>query len=103
MSDRSLLRISPRKHIDPNRPKDEWTVEVWRDGEVVATIYGSREGVHIFSDRLPANRVFLAEGMGPQPGLVVGLLKEGEICPWCEGKGVIPLPSGNQPCPVCPK
>ena len=103
MSDRSILRIRTHGHIDPSRPKDEWIVEVWRSGKVVASIYGSREGVHIISDRLPVNRVFRADGLAPSPALVVGLLDEGETCPWCEGRGILDLPSGEQACPVCGK
>lgn len=94
MSDRSLLRVRPREHIDPNRDKSEFVVEVWRDGIVVAHIYGTREGVQIVSDRVRPERQFFFDA-GVRPSIVVPLLAEGEVCPWCGMGSVI------KPCPVC--
>lgn len=97
-SERSVLRLRTREHSHPQR-KGEAIVEVVRDGAVVATIYGSREGLHITSARFGPdcnrNRPFCfyqSEAM-PLPSWVLPLLAEGESCPWCAGR--------NPRCPVC--
>lgn len=101
---RSELRLRERPHLHPARSSDQ-VIEVLRDGKVVATIYGSREGVHIVSDRLAAttsNRpFFLQPAPAPMPGYVIPLLASDEVCPWCAGGGVIALDENSQPCPVC--
>ncbi len=103
MTERSVLRVRQRDHIDPRRGgRGETIVEVLRGGKVVATIYGSREGIHIVSDLAIRNRSFLMEGAGPVPSWVIPLLAEGEVCPWCEGNGVVMVTSGDPViCPVC--
>lgn len=99
MSQRSVLRI--REHIHPQR-RDETVVEVLRDGVVVASIYGSREGIHIVTERQPQSRVFAIEGnVFPTPGWSVTLLAEGETCPWCQGRQTLKMPEGPMACPVC--
>ena len=107
MSERSKLRVRTKPHAHPDR-KDETIIEIVRDGEVVGYIYGSREGIHIASDRLPHNRVFQTDNLMPIPSLVVTLLKKGEVCPWCGGSQIIGemenIPSGPRvfmACPVC--
>lgn len=94
MSDRSLLRVAPRQHVDPTRDKGEFIVEVWRDGKIAAHVYGTREGVQIVSERIHGDRPFYIEA-GPSPSVVVPLLAEGEVCPWLGSHGAI------RPCPVC--
>jgi hypothetical protein len=99
MSDRSILRVKPRPHVDPSRPAGEWIVEVWRAGEVVATIYGTREGVQIVSEFAKQNEAFYFEVPPPTAGppissYVFPLLTEDEPCPWCAG-------GWPGPCPVC--
>jgi hypothetical protein len=93
MAERSVLKVRLRPHIHPDRQAEEiW--EVWRGGKLVASIYGSREGIHIVSDRVlecPPFR-FMVGGM---PSLVVPLIEEGESCPWCSGGAVI------ENCPIC--
>jgi len=100
MSQRSILRVRQQPHVHPDR-RDEIIIEVVRDGEVAATIYGSREGVHIVSERWPHNRAFSIEGaLFKVPGLAVALLKADETCPWCGRKR--PIPEGEtSECPVC--
>lgn len=93
LPERSVLRVREAPHINPER-RAETIVEVWRDGKVVATIYGSREGVHIVSER--AHRSFSMEAAG-MPGIVVPLLADNEPCPWCANGLLI------APCPVCGK
>ena len=61
MTERSVLRVRQRPHVHPER-KDEEVWEVLRGGKVVATIYGSREGINIVSDLAPRNRAFTMEG-----------------------------------------
>lgn len=93
MVERSVLCLRVRPHFREGREEDI-VVEVVREGEVAATIYGSREGLHIVSDRLdqPPFRM----DVNNTPSIVVPLLKAGDdACPWC-GEGV-PL----RPCPVC--
>jgi len=100
---RSILRLR-EGHIDPGR-QGEIVVEVLRDGEVVAFIYGSREGVHIVSPRLHEAKnneaFFLGGDIMPMPGYVIPLLADGEQCPWCEGVRIVELQGKRQPCPVC--
>lgn len=97
---RSLLRVRSHGHSDPARDKGEWIVEVWRDAQVVATIYGSREGVHIVSERFNfetgQNSPFGMDVDGV-PSVVVPLLEAGETCPWCSGSRKFL----NGPCPLC--
>lgn len=99
---RSILRVRDRDHIHPGR-RGETVIEVVREGEVVAHIYGSREGLHIVTERQPHNRVFAIEGkLTPTPGWSLTLLKKGEPCPWCAGEGHLRL--GEHEiimCPVC--
>jgi hypothetical protein len=103
MSERSTLSLRVRPHFHPDRQEDI-VVEVLRAGEVVATIYGSREGVHIVGERVCYNRppfgmmVPVADD-APMPSCVVPLLREGEACPWCEEGGKEAF--GLQVCPVC--
>ena len=53
MTNRSRLQL--RSHVDPAR-RGEFIFAVLRDGEVVATIFGSREGLHIVSERFGSPR-----------------------------------------------
>jgi hypothetical protein len=95
MSERSTLQLRVKPHFRPDRQEDI-IVEVLRDGEVAATIYGSREGIHIFSERLQIDRnlpFFMS--MDNAQGCVIPLLKSGEECPWCSEGAPI------RPCPVC--
>jgi hypothetical protein len=98
MSDRSVLQFRVKPHFHPDRQEDV-VVEVLRDGEVAATIYGSREGVHIVSERLQPDRnlpFFML--VNETPSCVIPLLKAGEECPWClAGMAIM------RPCPVCRK
>jgi hypothetical protein len=102
MTDRSKLQV--RAHGDPAR-KGEYVFAVIRDGEVVATIYGSREGLHIVSERFTENQrnkpFFHQAAAGP--GYVIPLLKQGEECPWCAGSGMVRVSEGAEVriCPVC--
>jgi hypothetical protein len=93
---RSLLRVRPHPHADPNR-KGEFIVEVWRGSEVVATIYGSREGVHIVSQRLGGRNQPLAMDINDMPTVLVPLLASDEACPWCNGTGT----AYGGPCMIC--
>lgn len=97
---RSILRVRERQHHHPDR-QNEVIIEVIRDGEVVATIYGSREGIHVVSDLFTTrkNRPFslFGPGMG-QPGIVLPLLQPNEKCPWCEDEGYI---GPGVTCPCC--
>lgn len=97
LSERSVLRVRVRPHFHPDR-QNETVCEVLRDGEVVATIYGSREGLHITSNRLRATRppFYFEASLAGVPSYVVPLLKSDEPCPWCDGAG-LQLPV----CPVC--
>lgn len=96
LSERSVLRLRMREHSHPER-KGEAVVEVVRDGEVVAVIYGSREGLHINSARFTPDRnrpfYFHRTELMPLPSWVLPLLAEGEVCPWCGGS--------SKNCPVC--
>lgn len=94
MSERSVLRVAPRQHLDPNR-KGEWIVEVWRGGAVVAHIYGTHEVVQVVSERVRPDRPFYFHAA--ESSVVVPLLAEGEVCPWC-GEGSL-----IRPCPICGK
>lgn len=99
-TERSILRVRERDHIHPQR-KGETVIEVLRGGEVVATIYGSLEGLNVVSDLAPRNRAFLMEGAGPTPSWVLPLLAVGEACPWCGGVKLIRTPTEVVECPVC--
>lgn len=104
VSPRSELRLRTRAHSGFGR-EGEAVVEVLRGDEVVASIYGSREGIHIVSDRLgteTTNRALHTTdpAVFPTPGYVIPLLAQGETCPWCGGQGVIEL-NGTRPCPIC--
>ncbi len=104
---RSELRLRARPHIQPGR-EDEAVVEVVRGGEVVGTIYGSREGIHVVSGffgrdggnvKVIGFDVQLDGVQFGNPGLVVAMLRPGELCPWC-GRKV----AGKQfslDCPLC--
>jgi hypothetical protein len=100
MSERSTLSLRVRPHFHPDRQEDI-VVEVMREGEVAATIYGSREGIQVVSERFEPerggpNRVFYMQ-VGETSSVVVPLLRPGEPCPWCaDGVEV-------RPCPVCGK
>lgn len=110
MSERSTLSVRVAPHIQAGREEDV-IVEVNRDGQVVATIYGSREGIHIVSDRLAPTttntpfRINLPEKVSPAPSFVVPLLAKEEVCPWCKGERMLPPPMMDRedmvPCPVC--
>jgi hypothetical protein len=100
---RSELRLRNRPHFDPRR-RDEAIVEIVRDGQVVGTIYGSREGVHIISD------CFGQDGRNVKVqftlvdaacGLLIPMLRPGETCPWCHGSKVIGEGDESADCPVC--
>jgi hypothetical protein len=103
---RSVLNLRKRGHIQPGR-EQEAIVEVVRDGKVVATIYGSREGVHITSDsfgqRGEGFRAFFFAVDDPpgMPGIVIPILAAGEACPWCEGLERVLVGGLVRPCPVC--
>jgi hypothetical protein len=103
MSGRSVLRVRERPHIHPNR-QQEVIIEVLRDGEVVATIYGSREGVHVVSERLaedfnqPFRFKLKGGGVLDSPSCIVPLLAKREECPWCGGTGKF---KDATVCPVC--
>lgn len=94
MSERSILRVAPRQHADPDR-KGEWIIEVWRNGEIVAHVYGTREGVQVVSPRVKQNSYFYFEAASPS--VVVPLLAENEVCPWCDGTHIFL----GGPCAVC--
>jgi hypothetical protein len=94
MSERSTLNLRVRPHIHPDRGED-LIVEVIRGGDVVATIYGSREGVHIVSERLEHNAAAFIMRVNDAPSIVIPLLAVGEPCPWCAQH--MPI----KPCPVC--
>jgi len=82
--------------------QDETIVEVWRGGKVVATIYGSLEGVNIVSERAEFNMAFKLTGAGPSASWVLPLLDREEPCPWCNGRKVIDIEGEQlQQCPVC--
>jgi len=101
MTNRSRLQV--RSHVDLAR-RGEFIFAVLRDGEVVATIFGSREGLHIVSERLAdssRNKPFFFQVGDLPPGYVIPLLQEGEECPWCKGAGVIAAGESPRPCPVC--
>lgn len=101
MSQRSILRVREKGHVHPQR-QGETVIEVLRDGVVVASIYGSREGLHIVTERQPHSRVFAIEGkLFPTPGWSITLLAEGETCPWCQGAQTLEGPDGQMACPVC--
>ncbi len=93
--ERSTLRVRERPHIDPRR-NGEMVVEVLRDGEVVAHVYGSREGVHVVSPRIREGkgaRFFQADNH--PASIIVPLLREEDGCPWC--MSVLP----GLTCPWC--
>jgi hypothetical protein len=104
---RGVLRVRARPHVHPDH-QDDVIVEVVREGEVVATIYGSREGVHIVSPCFGAeaarkSRAFLTGvSGGALPGMLVPLLREREPCPWCGGARTIAAGEGGSvECPIC--
>lgn len=86
--------------MHPDR-RDEVIVEVLRGGVVVATVYGSREGIHIvsalFEGGKRARPFFLHKDPRSMAGIVVPLLQSCEECPWCNGRKVFE----EGPCPVC--
>jgi len=99
MSERSILRVRERPHTHPDR-RSEQIWEVIRDGEVVATIYGTRDGIQIVSPRLERdgrNHPYLFEAQGGSPGWVIPLLASNEACPLC----VNGVWCGILPCPIC--
>lgn len=101
MTERSQLRFRKPDYLGPGRA-GEPVVEVIRNGEVVASIYGSREGIHIVSVLQPLNRAFKIDGGPfPFPGWVITLLANGEECPWCAGTKQVHLNGAPEPCPVC--
>jgi hypothetical protein len=109
VNQRSVLRLRMRGHLQPGR-EDEAIVEVVRAGKVVATIYGSREGIHVTSDSLGPRgeglRAFffavdIPPGMPGMPGIVIPILAAGEVCPWCEGLERVLVGGLVRPCPVC--
>ena len=100
---RSVLRLRKKPHIQPDR-QGETIVAVERDGEVVATIYGSQEGVHIVSGRVTSNAPFVMEksNIMPEPSLVVPLLGADELCPWCHNtRNIEHLVGHPTECPTC--
>lgn len=101
LAPKSTLRVRTRPHIHPGRG-GEAIVEVVREGEVVGTIYGSREGVQIISKCFEQERRTLwIDVPGGAPGLLVPLLRAGESCPWCGGARKIDAGTGVIDCPVC--
>jgi hypothetical protein len=103
-SPRSLLRVRYHPHLDRART-GEILIEVVRAGKVVATIYGSREGLHIVTDLALRHQPFLLTGDAvPMPGWVFPLIAENEDCPWCGNRREIIFSSHDAvatPCPVC--
>lgn len=97
---RSKLRVRQQPHVHPERGEDT-IVEVVRDGEVVATIYGSREGIHIVSKLLGGARAPFYFETAKSPSYVIPLLRDGEACPWCQNTKLIEVSYGPAPCPVC--
>jgi hypothetical protein len=108
VSKRRVLRLRERGHSQPGRANEN-VVEVVRAGQVVATIYGSREGIHITSEVFGGHgeglrALFFAveDPPGSMPGIVIPILAPGEICPWCDDLKRVVLSNGpDQPCPVC--
>jgi hypothetical protein len=109
MNERSILQVRQRDHFQADR-KGELVIEVIRDGIGVATIYGSREGIHITSERFgnTRNRPFPlpVEIPAAMPSIVVPLLDEREECPWCRGTGSVGLlvtadAKVTIACPIC--
>jgi hypothetical protein len=85
MAERSILRIREKPHVDPAR-EAETIVEVLRDGNVVAHIYGTREGVQIVSHRIPKeSRALYLDIEGLPPAVMLPLLDPSDACPWCGG------------------
>lgn len=97
MNPRSELRV--REHSDPER-KGELIVQVVRGDEVVANIYGSREGIQIMSPLFKEDFHFIPASAIDMPAVIIPLLKPGEPCPWCSGKGQIEEPKFST-CPIC--
>jgi hypothetical protein len=100
MIGRTTLRARQRSHGHPDRV-GEVVVEVLRGSQVVATVYGSREGLHIISKHLSSGRArpFWINVAPPgASGIVVPILRpEIDECPWCGGSGHFEENS----CPVC--
>jgi len=94
---RSVLHLRTRPHVNPER-QGEVIVDVVREGTVVGTIYGSREGIHIFSaTERGATAIGIKTDHGAQ-GILIQLLRPGEPCPWCDGEKRI---GAGVPCPLC--
>jgi hypothetical protein len=96
--------VRERPHFDPDR-RDDVIVEVVRDGKVAATIYGSREGLAIVSERFePAGQnrpFFFWTPLTPKASYVIPLLDKDEKCPWCDSTRLVELGNGPRQCPVC--
>lgn len=92
---RSVIRIREVPHIDPTR-RGETICEVLRDGEVVATVYGTYGGLQIVSGRIKTEKppVYF-EAFNGSPSYVMSLLADGEPCPSCSAGVRLPI------CPVC--
>ena len=97
---RSVLRVREKEHIHPEL-RGGVIIEVLRQGEVVATIYGSREGIHIVSDLALKSRPFVIETPNGAPSWVFSLLGKNEVCPWCQGRKVVEFSDAEIRCPVC--
>lgn len=99
MTGRSELRPTTG-HVE-NERADETKVEVVRGGEVVATIYGTREGIQVVINEAligPQQPPFRFEVTGIK-SVVVPLMRTNEQCPWCLGTGT--APTIHAACPVC--
>ena len=108
MSKRSKLVVAQRKHIDPTRGGEDTIVEVWRDGELVAHIYGTRDGVQVVSDRLDRTKerthpyaLTVRNESKEVHSVVVPLLAPDETCPLCVGTKVIHYLKETVPCWIC--
>lgn len=102
LPERSLLRIREKPHHRADRA-GEAIIEVLRDGVVVATIYGTREGVQVVSERFTRDSkslLIVPESENAHPSIVVPLLAAGELCPWCRGTGSLDV-DGVAACALC--
>lgn len=99
MSERSTLQLRVRPHFHPDRQEDI-VVEVMRAGEVAATIYGSREGVHVVGGRVGDSQSPFGLHINGVASWVVPLLLESEDCPWCKD-GLNEVFGSVDVCPVC--
>ncbi|HWQ55166.1 MAG TPA: hypothetical protein VN442_15875 [Bryobacteraceae bacterium] len=99
---RCILRVQAHPHVHPDRQEDV-IVEVVRGGEVMATVYGSSEGLHIVSTLFEGGRrakpFYLQMDPPSMAGIVVPLLQSGEEC---DRKRHRP-PRQPIQCPVCQK